>query len=127
MSDMKEFISKYTALLPVGTSISYTEAEKRAGEFLVAMATITSWRHDFTVEKIKLLSVQTSVYAQELGKGTAKTMTENKVTAEASGEYTRAREDLEMVDNDISYLRTFYEIFNNAHIFYRTMAKGENS
>jgi hypothetical protein len=127
MSEMKDYIESCSALLPVSTSISYVEAERRAGEFLVAMAKITDWKHILTSEKIKLLSLQTAVYAQEMGKGTAKTVTENKLTAEASAEYTKAREDLENVDNDISYLRSFYELFNNAHIFYRTMAKGENS
>lgn len=127
MSDFKEYIEKYQALLPVGTSISYTEAEKRAGLFLEAQATITDWRHTLSSEKIRLLSVQTAVYAEKMAAGTAKTVTENKLTAEASAEYTKAREDLEHIENDLSYLKAFYDIFQNAHIFYRTMAKGDNS
>lgn len=127
MSDMKAFVEKYQALLPVGTSISYTEAEKRAGMFLEAQATITDWRHTLSAEKIRLLSIQTAVYAEKMASGTAKTVTENKLTAEASPEYTKAREDLEHIENDLSYLKAFYDIFQNAHIFYRTMAKGENS
>ena len=123
MNDMKDFIEKYKALLPVGTSISYTEAEKRAGEFLYAMAIITDWRHEFTKEKIKLISFQTVTYAQELCKGTAKTMTENKVVAEASEAYIASREDLEGSENDILYLKTYYEIFHNAHIFFRQLSK----
>jgi hypothetical protein len=125
MTEMKEYIQKYSDLLPVGTSVSYTEAERRAGEFLSAMAMITEWRHLLTSDKIKKLSIQTAVYAEELGKGTAKTMTENKVTAEASGPYTTAREELESLENDLSYLKTYHEIFQNAHVFYRNMAKGE--
>lgn len=124
--NFKEFVTKYSELLPVGTSISFVEAERRAGEFLYALATITEFRHMFNGEKIKSLSIQTATYAQELSKGTAKTMTENKVTAEASADYLRAREDLESIENDVSYLKAYYEIFTNAHIFYRNMAKGEN-
>lgn len=127
MSEMKSYIEEVAALLPVDNSISYTEAEKRASIFLSAQARITNWRHLLGNEKIKLLSIQTAVYAQELAKGTAKTMTENKVTAEASEAYTKAREDLELIENDISYLKAYYEIFGNAHIFFRTMAKGENA
>ena len=126
MSALKEILEKYEPLLPVGTSISYTEAEKRAGLFLEAMAMITNARHILNSEKIKLLSVQTATYAQEMSKGTAKTVTENKLSAEASESYTKAREDLENIDNDLSYLKAFYDIYNNAHIFYRTMAKGVN-
>ncbi len=126
MSTMKDYLEKYAKLLPVGTSISYTEAERRAGEFLAAMASITNMKHDFSDEKIKLLSIQTAVYAQEMSKGTAKTVTENKMMAEASIEYTKAREELEKIENDISYLKAYFDIFNNAHIFYRNMAKSDN-
>lgn len=126
MSDMTDFIDQFAELLPVGTSISYVEAERRAGEFLRALASITNWRHMLNSEKIKLLSVQTATFAGEMSKGTAKTVTENKLTAEASGAYTAAREALESVDNDLSYLKAYYDIFTNGHIFYRNMAKGEN-
>jgi len=53
-------------------------------------------------------------------------MTENKMTAEASKEYTEAREDLEGIENDLSYLKSYYDIFRDAHIFYRQMSKGES-
>lgn len=126
MMEFKEVLSQYSALLQLNKSISCPEAERRAGEFLVALAKITDWRHSFSEEKIRLLSIQTAVYAQELGKGTAKTVTENKVAAEASPEYTQAREELERIENDLSFLKAYYEIFHNGHLFYRQMAKGEN-
>lgn len=127
MQQLADFIKQYTPLLPVGTSVSYAEAERRAGEFLSALAILADFRHLYGNEKIKCMSVQTAVYAAELAKGTAKTMTENKVTAEASKEYTEAREDLERVENDLSYLKAYYEIFSSAHVFYRQMARGEVS
>jgi hypothetical protein len=89
------------------------------------MAEITNLRHQFSGNKIAELSAQTAVYAEELFKGTAKTMTENKVTAEASEAYTKAREALEHSENDLSYLKAYYDIFQNAHIFYRNVSKGE--
>lgn len=125
MKEIKDFIAEKAALLPVNKSISIPEAERRAGEFLVAQAQLTEWRHDLSEGKIFALSVQTATYAQELAKGTAKTMTENKVTAEASPEYTKAREDLERIENDLSYLRAYFDIFSAAHVFYRNLAKGE--
>jgi hypothetical protein len=126
MSDMKAMLSRYNELLPVGTSVSYTEAERRAGEFLYAMSEVTNLKHVFSSEKIKLLTVQTTTYASEMGRGTAKTVTENKLTAEASSEYIMAREGLEEVDNDISYLRAMFDVYQNAHVFYRQLAKGES-
>ena len=124
--DIKEFIDQYSKLLPVGSSISFTEAERRAGEFLHAMARITDWKHTLSAKTVRILSIQTAVYSEQMSKGTAKTVTENKLTAEASPEYVEAREEVEYLQNDVSYLRAYYDIFNNAHIFYRNMAKEQN-
>lgn len=126
MSEFKSQIEKYEALLPIGKSVSYTEAERRASEFLSGMAYITNLRHTFNEEKIRLLTIQTATFAQEMSKGTAKTVTENKLTAESSEAYTIAREEFERMENDLSYLKAYYDIFQNAHIFYRTVAKGVN-
>lgn len=126
MQEIKDYLAKFERLLPVGTSISYTEAERRAGEFLGAMAHLANLRHILSDDKIRLLSVQTAVYAEQMGKGTAKTVTENKLTAEASQEYTKAREEFERIENDISYLKAYSDIFSAAHVFYRQMARGEN-
>lgn len=125
MKEVKEFVDKYSALLPLHKSISIPELERRAGEFLSAMATLASWKHAFAEDKIRLVSVQTAVYAEQLSKGTAKTITENKITAEATPEYLEAREGLERIENDINYLKAYMEIFNNGHLFYRQMCKQE--
>lgn len=122
---MKEIIEYYAKLLPLGKSISTSEAEKRASQFLEAMAKVTDMRHTLAEQRVKATSVQAAVYAEELAKGTAKTMTENKVTAEASAEYHIAREDFESIENDVTYLKAYYEIFQNAHVFYRQAAKGD--
>lgn len=127
MKEIKDFLNEYTMLLPLGKSISTSEAERRASKFLEAMAVISDWKHEFTKAKIGQLSVQTAIYAQELSKGTGKTVTENKTAAEASDVYRVAREDLENTENDISYLKAYYELFNNGHLFYRQLAKGETT
>lgn len=126
MKEVKERLNKYQGILPVGSCFSMTESERRAGDFLEAMGYVTNIRHDFGKEKIRLLSIQTATYAQELSKGTAKTVTENKTTAEASESYKKAREDLENIENDLSFLKAFADIFENAHVFYRQKAKGES-
>ena len=120
---MKDKIEYYSKLMPVEGCFSTTEAERRASEFLSALAFLADARHVLTKEKIKALSVQNATYSQELSKGTAKTITENKTTVEASGVYIAAREDLENIDNDISYIKAYQEIFNNCHLFYRMLAK----
>lgn len=123
MTEMEQFIEKYSQLLAVNKSLSHTEAERRAGEFLYALTKLIDWKHILTNEKIRLLSIQTATYASEMHKGKAKTMTENKLSAEASEEYIKVREDLEKIENDISYLKAYYDIFTNGHLFYRQMCK----
>jgi len=125
MNDFKSIIEQYSALLPVGTSVSYTEATRRAGEFLMVLAKITNIRHILSNEKVKLLTVQTATYAQEMAKGVGKTVTQDKIAAEASEAYVYAREALETLDNDLVYLKAYYDIFTNAAVFYRQMSRGE--
>lgn len=124
-NEVKQYIEKYAAMLPTQKSISTVESERRAGEFLSVQAYIADLRHILSEEKIKLLSVQTATYAEQLSKCSGKTITENKVTVEASEEYIRAREELESIENDLSYLRAYSDIFQNAHVFYRQMCKSE--
>jgi hypothetical protein len=123
---IRDEIEKYAEMLPMNKSISFTDAEKRAACFLTIMAKIVNWKHLLTNDKIRLLSIQTATFAQEMSKGTAKTVTENKLTAEASTDYTKAREDLEGIENDISYLKAYLDLYNNAHVFYRQVSKEAN-
>lgn len=126
MKEIKDTIQKYQDLLPLNKSISTTEAERRAGEFLAVMATITEWRHILAEDKIRNVTMQNAVYAQELAACTGKTITENKITVEASESYSKTRENLEGIENDLSYLKAYYDIFMSAHVFYRQMAKSES-
>jgi len=127
MNEFKVHLQQFIELLPVNKSISAPEAERRAGQFLQVCAEITERRHFLSEDKIKLSTLQSVVYAEELSKATGKTVTENKVTVEAARAYTDAREALEFIENDINYLKAMYDIFNNGHLFYRNMAKEYNN
>lgn len=123
MTEIKEQIKKWNEMLPAARATTQVEAERRAGEFLVANAHIAEWVHLFRDSKIKAESVQVATFSAEMNKSESKLVTEKKAQAEASKEYMTAREDFEYVENDISYLKTYQEIYNNAHIFYRGIAK----
>lgn len=127
MKEIKESLTKYNSLLPVGKGLTQGEAERRASEFLTAMYYLTDLKHTFADDKIRTLTTQNAAFATELAKCTGKTVTENKVTVEASTAYAAAREAFEFSENDISYLKACYEIYSNAHIFFRNLAKGENN
>lgn len=125
----KEILKQFIDLLPLGRSISFTEAERRAGRFLEGMALVIDARHRLGEDKIKRLTTQTAIYAEQLhaNKSDEKgSYYVSKAATEASKEYQTAREEFENVDNDMAYLKAMYDIFNNAHIFYRNQAKGEN-
>lgn len=121
--EVKLYIEEHTKLLAVNRSISAPEAERRAGLFLEVCAKIIEWRHVLSDGKIETTTMQSVVYAEELSKTTGKTVTENKLTVEASPVYTVVREDLERSENDLSYLKAMYEVMNNGHLFYRAMAR----
>lgn len=122
----KETIAQYETFLPSTTSFSTVESEKRAGEFLVVMAKITDWRHQLHEDKIKKLTIQTATFAEQMSLQSAKTITENKMNAEASKPYEKAREEFERVENDLSYLKAMWDIFMAAHVFYRNLCKNES-
>lgn len=121
--EIKDYLEVMNGLLPINGSLSIPEFERRAGEFLTALAKLADWRHILSEEKIKLTSVSLAVYADQLSKSTEKTVTASKTIIEASAEYTSAREDLEYIENDLSYLKTHHEIYLNAHLFYRQLMK----
>lgn len=125
MNNYQEALKTYSELLPLGKSISFTDAEKRAATFLEAMANVATWRHELGEEKIRLTSTVSAVFHQMMAVAGGKTMTESKAKVEGSLEHSTVREELERIENDISYLKAYYDIFNNAHIFYRNMAKGD--
>jgi hypothetical protein len=126
MKEIKEILDKYAGLLPLGENmVSTIEAERRAGEFLTALSYLANWRHLLSTHKIKALSIQTATYSEQMSKADSKQVTEKKAIAEAHPVYIEAREEFEKVENDLSFLKSYQEIFMNAHVFYRQLAKGE--
>jgi hypothetical protein len=127
MHNLKDFFSKYNSLLPMPVSghVTEKEANYRATEFLVALAQIADFRSIYGEDHIKNTSVLATVYALTMGQQSAKTVTENKMNAEATKEYVDAREASERTELEISQLKLMTEIYSNAHIFYRGKAKGE--
>lgn len=123
--EIKTYLDEQSKFLAVNRSISTPEAERRAGLFLEVCAKIIDWRHTLSEGKIETTTMQSVVYAEELSKCTGKTVTENKLSVEANPAYTKVREEFESVENDLSYLKAYYDIFMAGHVFYRNLAKGE--
>jgi hypothetical protein len=125
--ELAEFIEEYMKLLPSDEVVHPREAERRASQFLTAIAVLAQYKHTLGSQRIKATSLERVANAQAIQLASGKTITEKKVEAEASSVYIAAREAFETEENDISYVRTLMEVFNNAHIQYRQMSRGDQS
>lgn len=103
--------------------MTYGESESRAGQFLEARGSVLDLSHLLRGELVKVTSMHAVIYASQLDKAQAKTITESKVIAEASDIYIKARENVENIENDMAYLKGMYDLFHDAHLLYRQMSK----
>jgi hypothetical protein len=50
-------------------------------------------------------------------------VTEKKLEADVNQDYVDAREELETLEANITYIKGIIEVFTNGHIFYRQMLR----
>lgn len=127
MKEIKEQIANWNKMLPSGNAVTQVEAERRASQFLVASAHLAEWIHIIKESKIKADSIKIATYSEQMKKSESKLVTEKKAEAEASEAYITVREEFEYLENDVSYLRTYLELYGNAHVFYRQISKDQGN
>lgn len=120
---IQKYIEESLDLLPASKVLSQIEAQKRAGKFLTIVAVLAAHRHDMSDQKIKVQSLFSIANNQALKSAEGSTVGARTAAAEASKEFIEAREVLEETENNIKYLHTMMEVFTNAHILLRGMAK----
>lgn len=128
MSKVKDDLSPYVSEMI--DKITYSpkavrEAADRCTSFLTTCAVLAMAKRDLEVEKARAQTVLDCQLKISLEQSTAKLVTEKKVDAQASKEYCLAREAFEELDADIGWVRTLIHVFENAHVVYRQIAKGE--
>lgn len=127
MNALLEEIETYTDLLPTsGNSVSKSDAEDRATKFLVISSKLLNARFLANEDKIKAISIAKSIFAQVTREADGKNVTEKKLNAEANSDYQEAREYLEKIENKVDFFKTYINIFNDAHVFYRQLSKEYN-
>lgn len=99
------------------------EAPERATAFLVMVAILADEKRSCEEDKAKLTTLSSTTYAQAMGRSNSKQVTEKKAEAEMDEVYTAMREGLEQCEAKISWLRTYIDVFNHAHITYRQFSK----
>lgn len=103
--------------------ITTLEAEERASSFLIVAAELLKYKHHLEQKLIKSNSLETVSYHKAIHEADGKNVTEKKVKAEANGDYILLREQTEEIQSDIAYLKAMVELFRDAHIMWRQIAK----
>jgi len=119
---LKEKIKAHIDKVPY-ENVTEDEAKDRSTAFLVMLAILTDEKRACEEDKSKLVTMSSASYAQALARSGAKQVTEKKVEAEQDGNYTHMREALEECEAKISWLRSYMNIFENAHVTYRQFSK----
>lgn len=121
---MQELVNEHVDLIAYSKD-SFKEATSRTTKFLMVVAILAEYRLELERKKAKLTTIREAEFYSCMNKAEGKTITEKKVAVEADPSYAKARESVEEVEAEISWTKANIEIFNNAHVTYRQMAKGE--
>lgn len=122
--DVKQYVDEHVDLIVFGKD-SMRESMERASKFLVVISILSEFRLSLERRKAQDITLREALYHKAINAAEGKNVTEKKIEAEANPEYTTGRESVENLDAQISWAKTNIDIFNNAHILYRNLAKGE--
>lgn len=124
--ELQVLIDHYIDKLP-SKNVKMHEAEDLAPQFLKLLNAIATVRLVLDNERIEAKSLEEVTYRDCIQRAEGKNVTEKKIDAVAMLEYQEGREAVERADAKIEYLKANTKIFENAHIFYRQVAKGNGS
>lgn len=122
--EIETYIDEHLELLDDAETVDVKEADRRAFMFNKAVAILAKVKRDLGREKIKAQSLERVAYTQALTATPGEKITEKKLLVESNTDYIVARESFEYTDNEISYIKVNLDVFANAHIHFRTKAKG---
>lgn len=122
--DIETYIMKRVKLIEVNPE-SIKEATDRSGQFLIAQSVLTTLLKGVEVNLAKTLTIKEAVYAQCIDESAATNITKQKADAEANPSYAAAREEHEKLEAKRKYLRSFIDIFKDAHVMYRQISNSK--
>ena len=131
----KEFTNKLEIKIIASyeQGITLDEAEKLAGEFLVAQLRVSSELRttdlDARMRKTGVKSIKAAAYlglVKDAEKQEKKKPTEGQLSAEIDLEdaVVEQQNELDTAEVDRDELERMYNVFGNAHIYFRNLAKG---
>lgn len=109
-------------------SVTVEEAEKHAARFLHAQMTVSNALRtkdlDARMRKSGLKAVRAAVYTEEVSKHEKKPVEAQLAAVLDTNELVAsAQDDLDTAEVDRDELERYYDIFHNAHLYFRGIAK----
>lgn len=127
ITQLLAYIDECYKLLNSENVISDREAQFRAGRFLEAQFHITKGIRMLASDQLKSKSLNEMTYTSLLNSDGSKNVTEKKANAEANPNFISVRERFDEIEADIKNLYSLLKVFQDAHVFYRQLAKGDPS
>lgn len=122
MENIDQYIQEHVALITLDNR-GLAEASSRAAKFLVVQAVIAGEIRTLKEALTQVDTMKSVQYAMAIEAADGKNITEKKSLAEKDKSYTDVKESFDTIEANISYLKTHLDIFNNAHIQFRNLAK----
>lgn len=104
---------------------SYKEAMDRATKFLVIAAIVAEFKRDQREKLTKREALRDAFYSKAIQESEGKNITEKKSQVALNKDYSEHAEVCGVLEANISWCSTMIDIFNNAHVTYRQLAKGD--
>lgn len=122
MENIDEYIQEHVKLITLDNK-GLAQASSRAAQFLVVQAVIAAEIRTLKEALTQVDTMKSVQYAMAINAADGKNITEKKSLAEKDNSYTDVKESFDVIEANISYLKTHLDIFNNAHVMFRQLAK----
>jgi molecular chaperone GrpE (heat shock protein) len=123
--ELKELCMALLELVPNGR-MELHEAEELAPKFQRIRADIASVQLELEMNRNKFKAVSKTQYKNAILTVTEKwTAAQKEAAAKADPDFLNTVESLDNLESRIDYCKTMSDVFNNFHIFYRQISRGE--
>lgn len=123
--EVRSLIDEGLKIVGRDKGVSQFEAEERASSLLIIVAELLKQKRSLESRRIKSSSIECVSLHKAVHEAEGKNVTEKKLKASANPDYIKDREEIEEVESDISYLKSMVDVFGDAHILWRQIAKNE--
>ena len=120
---IESIVNQYIELLPVEDKNLLVRSEDKASRFLIAIAKLAAIRDQLLNTKVKKDSMLCVAFNEAIRTAEGKDSKAREAAAEANPAYLDIREEVEIINNQLIYLRTMQDIFLNGHLVYRSLMK----